>query len=104
MCSMALGNTSKGLYILVRLQKQPVENIFQNRFYNIYRETPVLESLFHKDAGVQVCNFIEKRLQHRCFLLNITKFLRAAYFIDLIQWSVFQVERTIIYKTVLWSY
>ena len=31
----------------------------------------VLESLFNK-----VCNFIKKRLKHKCFPLNIAKFLR----------------------------
>ena len=27
------------------------------------------------------CNFIEKRLQHRCFPVNIAKFLRTAFFV-----------------------
>ena len=40
-------------------------------------ETPVLESLFNK--GHQVCNFIKKRLQHRCFPVIIAKFL-STYF------------------------
>ena len=39
-------------------------------------ETPVLESLFNKAAGLQVCNFIKKRLQQRCFPVIIAKFLR----------------------------
>ena len=30
-------------------------------------ETPLLESLFNKAAGLQVFNFIKKTLQHRCF-------------------------------------
>ena len=34
------------------------------------------KSLFNKVAGLQVCNFIEMRLQHRCFPVNTTKFLR----------------------------
>ena len=38
-------------------------------------ETPVLESLFNKAAGLKVCNFIKKRLQHRCVPVNIAKFL-----------------------------
>ena len=38
--------------------------------------TIVLESLFNKVAGNQVCNFINKRLQHRCFPVIIAKFLR----------------------------
>ena len=38
----------------------------------------MLESLFNKAASFQTSNFIKKRLQHRCFTLNIAKFLRAA--------------------------
>ena len=38
-------------------------------------ETPVLESLFSKAAGLQVCNFIN-RLQRRCFPVIIANFLR----------------------------
>ena len=37
------------------------------RFCYIHKETPALESLF---------KFIKKRLQHRCFPVNIAKFLR----------------------------
>ena len=39
-------------------------------------ETPMLEPLFNKAADLQVCNFIKKRLQHRCFSCDIEKFLR----------------------------
>ena len=47
-------------------------------------KVPVLESLFHKIAGLKICNFIKKRLQHRrlqhkCFLVNIAKLLRTAF-------------------------
>ena len=31
---------------------------------------------YHSFTGLQVCNFIKKRLQHRCFLVNIANFLR----------------------------
>ena len=31
---------------------------------------------FNKVAGLQACNFIKKRLQHKCFPKNIAKFLR----------------------------
>ena len=44
--------------------------------FAIFKEkTPVLESLFNKVAGLQACDFIKKRLQHRCFPVNVTKFL-----------------------------
>ena len=35
-----------------------------------------MESLFNKFAGLEVCDFIKKRLQLSCFPLNIAKFLR----------------------------
>ena len=37
---------------------------------------PVSESLFNKDSGLKAQNFIEKRLQHRCFPVFFLKFLR----------------------------
>ena len=36
----------------------------------------MLESYFKIVAGLKVCNYIKKRLQHRCFSVNIAKFLR----------------------------
>ena len=36
----------------------------------------MLESLSNNNAGLQACNFIKKRLQQRCFPVNIAKFLR----------------------------
>ena len=49
------------------------------KFRNIHRKTLVLESLFNNVAGLQGCNFLKKRLQHRCFPVNIGKFLRNAF-------------------------
>ena len=40
----------------------------------------MLESYFNKVAGLKDCNFIKMRLQHWCFLENIAKFLRTAFF------------------------
>ena len=43
----------------------------------------MLEPLFNKVAGLQVClqvcNFIKKRLQYGCFPVNIAKFLRPPF-------------------------
>ena len=36
----------------------------------------MLESPFDKVVGLQACNFIKKRLEHRCFSVNIVKCLR----------------------------
>ena len=48
----------------------------------------MLESLFNKVAGLQACNYFKKRLEHRCFPLNIAKFLRTALFIEHLQWLI----------------
>ena len=40
------------------------------------QETPVLEFLFKKVAGLKARSFIKKRHQLRCFLVNIAKSLR----------------------------
>ena len=42
-------------------------------------KTSVLESLFNKVVGLTVCNFIKKKLQHRCFPVNIAKFFRTGF-------------------------
>ena len=38
-----------------------------------------LESLFNKVAGLKACNFIKKRVQHRCFPFKFEKFLRTPF-------------------------
>ena len=50
-----------------------IKKSYSQKFRNIRRKTPVLESLFNN-------NFIKKRLQGRCFPVNITKFLRTPNF------------------------
>ena len=44
------------------------------------QETPVLQLPFNTVARLEACNCIKKRLQHRRFLVNISKFVRATYF------------------------
>ena len=46
----------------------------------------MLEPLSNKVATLKAGNFIKKRLQHRCFPLNIAKFLRTAFFIEDLGW------------------
>ena len=43
-------------------------------------ETAVLESLFDKIVGLQIWNFIRKRIRNKCFPVNITKFLRTVFY------------------------
>ena len=51
-------------------------------FLNIHRKTPVLKSLFNKVAGILACNFIKKKLQQRCFPVNIAKFVGTVFFVE----------------------
>ena len=39
----------------------------------------MFKSLFNKVAGLQTCNFIKKRNQHRCFPMRFAKFVRAPF-------------------------
>ena len=46
-------------------------------------------SLFNKVAGLQAYNFINKRLQHRCFTVNIAKFIKNTYFEEHLRTAAF---------------
>ena len=46
----------------------------------------MLESISNKFVHLQSCNVIKKRHQHRCFPVNIAKFLRIAIFIEHLWW------------------
>ena len=59
-------------------------------------KTHVLESLFNKISGLKVCNFIRKKLQHRCFPVNIAKFLRTAFSIEDLQWLFLQNQDNVL--------
>ena len=41
---------------------------------------------FNNVAGPQGCNFIKKRLRHRCFPVNVAKFLRTRFFTEHLRW------------------
>ena len=56
-----------------------IKNVIIIIICNIERKTPVSESLFNKVASLDVCNFIKRRLQYRCFLVNIAKLLWKFY-------------------------
>ena len=52
----------------------------------------MLESLFNKVAGLNVCNSIKKRLQHSCFSVKFANFLRAASVVTSEVWVMFSKE------------
>ena len=62
------------------------------KFRNIHRNPSVLKCLINKVAGFEACNFINKRLQHRCFPMNIAKFLKTPILKNIIEWLLLQKE------------
>ena len=49
-------------------------------------------SLFNKVAGLQGCNIMIRRLQHRCFPLNIAKKFRLAFYIEQLCWLLLNLQ------------
>ena len=65
-------------------KKQSLEVFYKKLFLKTCqysKEIPAVESLFNEVgcAGLQVCNFIKKRFQLRCFSVNIAKFLKKLF-------------------------
>ena len=66
----------------------PARRCSQNRcpskFSNIrnHRKTPALESPLNQAADPQACSPLKRRLQQRCFNVNIAKFLWTAFSIE----------------------
>ena len=76
---------SRILIQCILVQEPPLADVFQNKcswkFRNIHGKTPILKSVFDKVAGLK-----DWKLQHRCFPVNISKFLRTAFFIEHLRW------------------
>ena len=53
-----------------------------------------VESLFNKVAGLKAYKFIKKRLWQRCFLVNIVKLLKTAFFIEHLCWLLLDFLQT----------
>ena len=51
--------------------------------------------LFNKVAGLRPAVLLKKkRLQHRCFLANMEKFLRTAFFKEQLRWLLLKVNNS----------
>ena len=60
---------------------------------------PVSELLSNKVTGLKGCSFIKQSLQHRCFHVNIAKFLRAVFFIKHLRWLLLNKAKTNVKST-----
>ena len=59
--------------------------VFLN-FLKFHKNTPLLDSLFNKVAGLQACPFFKKRLQHRCFHVEFELFSRPPFFTEYLRY------------------
>ena len=63
-------------------QKKPPEVFFKKVFSTVTQyctKASFLGSLFNEVVGLQACNYIKKRLEHRCFLQNLQKFANTIF-------------------------
>ena len=72
--------------------KQSFADVLQS-FGKFHRKTLVLETFLNKVAGLKPWNFIEKRLQHRCFPVKFARLFRIALFTDHLRWLLLKMER-----------
>ena len=73
---------------------------------SIHRKIPVLESYFKKVAGIEDRN---RKIQHRCFPVNIAKFLTTAFSIEQLWWMLLELRyffslwyRTLKFMKIVW--
>ena len=85
----------KGSWDYSRATDLDKTNIFWGNYYmpralsEIYSQRNSCFKVLNTEAVLcrcQVCTFIKNRLQHRCFPVNIVKFLRATFFIEHLWW------------------
>ena len=59
------------------------------------QESTCAESLLNTIAGLQPCNYIKKYLQHRCFPVNIVKFLRTSILRNICEQMLLKFNETV---------
>ena len=74
-------NKVSGLRPATLLKKETLTQVFSCEFCqiskkNLFYRTPLDDCFYPCKARLKACNFIKKRLQHRCFYVKFAKFLR----------------------------
>ena len=84
-------NTFQRFLFITEHLSDVLRNRSCQKFCNIHRKTPVLESLFNKVPGLKVCNFIKTKLQHRYFPVKFAKSLTTPTLKNICERLVFPV-------------
>ena len=105
-CSSPLANFLNMAYIFMQVMrnaKQSFADVFQNRcsqkFHNkkILQENTYVESLLITLQAWRHGSLLKKRLQHRCFPVKFTKFLRTPFFTEHLWWLLLEMEKHFIF-------
>ena len=62
------------------------------RFRKIYRKNLCQSLHFNKVAGLRSATLLKKRLQHRCFPVNFSKFLRTPFLTEHLRWLLLDLK------------
>ena len=67
------------------------QNMCSQKFCNIHRKAPMLESLSIKLQPWNPATLSKTGSKHRCFPVKIAKYLRIAFFIEHIRWLLLSI-------------
>ena len=74
-------------------QRCSVKKMFLKVLQNSQKNTHArISSLIKLQARNSTCNFIKKRLWHRCFPVNFVKFLRTPFLIEHLRWLLLVLQ------------
>ena len=94
-------NSAIYIYALFfRSSRSQIFKISVLKYFTIFTGKHLCWGLFNKVTDLKTCNFIKKRLQHRCFLVNITKFLLTAFLIEHFWWLLLLFISNAFYNSV----
>ena len=88
---------------LYKDRSSPSQILFKISFLNnfaSYIRKHLCWSLFNKFGGLQACNFVKRRLQHRCFPVKFAKFLRTPFFTEHLRWLLPEQKLSIGIKSI----
>ena len=88
------------------IEQQPLQVVYKKLLLKILQysqDKTCVGVFFNKVAGLWACNFIEKRLQHRCFPAIIAKFLRTPILKNFCEWLFLAAFNRPFEKLMVWK-
>ena len=73
-------------------QKCSVKKVFLKISQNSQENTCARVLFFNKVAGIRAATLFNKRIWHRCYPVNFTKFLRTPFLTEQLRWPLLSIE------------